>query len=103
MRRPRPCTCRCQQKQRTQATRIQKKDGTSPTVATNSIMITATIDAHKCRNVATVDIPRAFLHAYNNKDTFMLLRGRLAQLMVQVDPALYRKYVTYGKNDKPLL
>jgi hypothetical protein len=66
-------------------------------------MITATIDAHKCRNVATVDIPRAFLHAYNNKDTFMLLRGHLAKLMVQVDPALYHKYIIYGKINKPLL
>jgi hypothetical protein len=66
-------------------------------------MITATIDAHECHNVATVNILGAFLHAYNNKDTYMLLHGRLAKLMVQVDPVLYRKYVTYGKNDKPLL
>jgi hypothetical protein len=66
-------------------------------------MITATIDAHKCRNIATVDILGAFLHAYNDKETFMLLHDHLAELMVQVDPALYCKYVTYGKNNKPLL
>jgi hypothetical protein len=81
----------------------KKEDGASPTIATDSIMITATIDAQKCHNVATVDIPGAFLHAYNSKDTFMLLRDHLARLMVQVDPALYRKYVIYGKNNKPLL
>jgi hypothetical protein len=66
-------------------------------------MITATIHAHKCRNVATIDIPGAFLHAYNDKDTFMLLRGCLAKLMVQVNPTLYRKHVIYGKNNEPLL
>jgi hypothetical protein len=81
----------------------KKEDSTLPTVATDSIMITATIDAHECRNIATVDIPGAFLHAYNNKDTFMLLRSCLTKLMVQVDPALYRKYVTYGENNEPLL
>jgi hypothetical protein len=81
----------------------KKEDGASPTVATNSIMITATIDAHKCHDVATIDIPRAFLHAYNDKDTFMLLCGFLTELMVQVNPALYCKYVIYGKNNEPLL
>jgi hypothetical protein len=80
----------------------KKEDRASPTVATDSIMITATIDAHKCRKVATTNIPGAFLHAYNNKDTFMLLCGRLTKLMVQVSPALYRKYVIYGKNNIPL-
>jgi hypothetical protein len=81
----------------------KKEDGASPTVTTDSLMITATIDAHNHHDVATVDIPRAFLHAYNDKDTFMLLRGRLAELMVQVDPALYYKYVIYSKNKEPLL
>ena len=66
-------------------------------------MITATIDAHERRDVATIDIPGAFFNAYNDKETFMLLRGRLAELMVQVDPNLYRKYIIYNKNDQALL
>ncbi len=81
----------------------KKEDDTSPTIAMDSIMITATIDAYERQDVELVDIPGAFLHAYNNKDTFMLLRGCLAELMVQVNPALYRKYVIYGKNDEALL
>ncbi len=67
----------------------KKEDGASPTVATNSIMITATINAHERCNVPTIDIPGAFLNAYNDKETFMLLKGRLAELMVQVNPNLY--------------
>jgi hypothetical protein len=72
----------------------KKEDGASPTIVMDSIMITATIHAHKHRDIAMVDIPGAFLHTYNDKDTFMLLRERLTEPMVQVDPALYRKYVT---------
>ncbi len=78
----------------------KKEDGASSTVTTDSIMITVTIDAHECRDVAMVDIPGAFLHAYNNKDTFMLLRGHLIELMVQVGPTIYRKYVIYGKKQQ---
>jgi hypothetical protein len=66
-------------------------------------MITATIDANKRCNIATVDIPGAFLHAYNHKDTFMLLRGCLPEHMVKVNPASYRKYIIYSKNNEPLL
>ena len=66
-------------------------------------MITAAILAHKQRNVATIDIPGAFLHAYNDKETIMLLRGRLAELMVQVDPQIYQKYVIYNKIGQALL
>ena len=72
----------------------QKEDGAPPIVATDSIMITATINAHEWRNVATIDIPGAFLNAYKDKETFMLLRGRLTELMVQVDPKLCRKLST---------
>ncbi len=33
----------------------------------------------------------------------MLLRDPLAELMVQVDTNLYRKYIIYDKNDNALL
>ena len=66
-------------------------------------MITAAIDAHKRRDVPTINIPGAFLHAYNNRETIMLLRGRLAELMVQVHPKIYQKYVIYDKNNQSLL
>jgi hypothetical protein len=88
-------------KERTQPG-YKKEDGASPTVATNSIMITTAINAHEQPNVATIDIPGAFLHAYNNKETFMLLKGHLAKLMVQVDPQLYRKLIIYDKNNQAL-
>jgi hypothetical protein len=66
-------------------------------------MIIATIDTHKRRNITTIDIPGAFLNAYNDKETFMLLKGCLAKLMVQVDPNLYQKYIIFDKNNQALL
>jgi hypothetical protein len=89
-------------KERTQPG-YKKGDRASPTIATNSIIITAAIDAHKRRNVATIDIPGAFLHAYNDKEMFMLLKGCLAELMVQVGPQLYQKFVIHNKNNQALL
>jgi hypothetical protein len=96
------CACADGSKERRQPG-YKKEDGASPTVATNSIMITATIDAHERRNVATIDIPGAFLNTYNDKESFMLLKGRLAELMVQVNPNLYQKYIIYNKNNQALL
>ena len=71
-----------------------KADNASPTCSTDAVIITSVMDAHEGRDVATADMPGAYLHKDNNQDTVMLLRGRLAELMVQVEPKLYRKYIT---------
>ena len=49
------------------------------------------------------DISCAFLNAYNDKDTIILLKGCLAEQMVQVDPHLYCKYIIHNKKNQPLL
>ena len=74
-----------------------------PTVATESVFITAIINAHEGRNVACFDIPGVFLHADVDKDITMVLKGRLAELMVQVAPNLYRKYITVNKKGAAIL
>ena len=33
----------------------------------------------------------------------MLLRGKLAEIMVRIDPYFYRKYVTYSAKGVPML
>ena len=33
----------------------------------------------------------------------MLLRGKLAEMMVKIDPSLYRKYIFIGKGQQPML
>jgi hypothetical protein len=80
-----------------------KQDATSPTVSVDSIFLTAIIEAQEGRDVACFDIPGAFLHAETDEDVTMMLKGRLAELMVLVEPALYRKYVTVDSRGQPIL
>ena len=88
----------------------KQKDGTwakqyttSPTVATESVFITAVINTHEGRDVACFDIPGTFLHADVDEDIAMVLKGRLAELMVQVAPNLYRKYITVNRKGTAIL
>jgi len=80
-----------------------KEEITSPTVSTDSLFITAAINAHKERDIATADLPGAFLHADNKDFTIICLGGILAELMVKTAPNIYRKYITTDQKGRPLL
>ncbi len=80
-----------------------KQETMLPTVATESVFITAVVGAHKGCNVACFDIPGAFLHAHLDENVTMVLKGRLAELMVQVAPNLYRKYITVDQKGTAIL
>ena len=43
------------------------------------------------------------LNTDNNKEAIMLLKGKLAELMVQVDPKLYQKYIAMNKKGEAML
>ena len=53
--------------------------------------------------ISILDISNAFLHTENDEKILMLLRGRLAEMIFQVDPSMYRKYVTYSSNGQAML
>jgi hypothetical protein len=72
-------------------------------VATELVFITAVISTHEGRNVACSDIPGTFLHADVNEDITMVLKDRLAELMVQVAPNLYRKYIAVDRKGTAIL
>jgi hypothetical protein len=76
-----------------------KSDATSPTVALESLIITATVDAFE----RIFDVPGAYLTADMDEEVFMCLRGRLAELMVKTAPEIYRKYIYVGSDNKPVL
>ncbi len=88
---------------RKQRETARKGDAASPTVCVESIFITAAIEAFERRDVATVDLPSAYLHAENDETVHMKLHGRLAELMGRVEPSLYRKYITTDSRGKPVL
>ncbi len=72
------CADGCKQKDGTRS----KQDSTSPTVAMVLVFITAVVDAYEGHNVACFNIAGAFLHADVEEDITIVLRGRLAELMV---------------------
>jgi hypothetical protein len=49
-----------------------------------------------------MDIPGAFMQADMDKLVHMRLDGKMAELLVRVDPSRYEKYVVY-ENSKPVL
>ena len=61
------------------------------------MFLTSVIDARENRDVATVDIPGAFMQADMDDVVHMKLEGKMAELLVKVDPKLYRKYVQMEK------
>jgi hypothetical protein len=70
-----------------------KEDASSPTVAIEALMLSCVIDAKENRDVATVDIPGAFMQADMDETVYMKLEGKIAELLVRINPGLYRKFV----------
>ena len=80
-----------------------KSDGSSSAVATDSIFLTGVVDAREGREVAILDIANTFLRAENDERILLFLRGKLTEMMVKIDPSLYRKYVTFSQKGVPML
>jgi hypothetical protein len=78
-----------------------KGDVSSPTVAIESVLLTITIDAFKAQDVATVDIPGAFLQAEMEGVVYVRLTDVVVDVLTKIDPA-YDNYVTYEGNKKVL-
>jgi hypothetical protein len=79
-----------------------KEESSSPTVAIESLFLTAVIDAKEGRYVATCDIPGAFMHADMDEIVHMKIEGPMAKLLVNIDPKLYEPYLTH-ENGKPVI
>ena len=87
---------------RKQRLHTPKDDASSPTVATESVLLSCVIDAKERRDVATVDIPGAFMQGDQDETVHMRPEGTLAELLTKCDPKLYRKYVV-TENNRPVL
>jgi hypothetical protein len=81
---------------RPQRAYIPKEDAASPTVRNESTMLTATIDARERRDVATVDLPGAFMQADMDDVVHMRLTGAMVQILGEID-ATYSKFVCIEK------
>ena len=85
---------------------ISKEDASSPTVATESVLLTCAIDAQEGRDVAIIDIPNAFIQtrAERPEDQVLLrLRGLLADFLIEIDPEYYKPFATKDKYGNTVL
>jgi hypothetical protein len=79
---------------------IPKEDASSPTVATESVLLSCIIDAEEGRDVAVIDIPNAFIQTRveDEKDmAFIKIRGVLVDILVEIAPDIYKSYVSQDK------
>ena len=78
---------------RKQRSTTDKDSVSAPTVATESLILTCVIDAIDNWDVATVDIPSAFIQAdMEREEVHMKFEGQMVHLLARIDPKLYRKY-----------
>ena len=49
------------------------------------------------------DIPGEFLHADMEDEVHMLLEGTIAELIIKLEPSLYRKHIWHNQKGKPML
>jgi hypothetical protein len=88
----------------TQRSYMSKEESSSPTVLTESVIITSMIEAKEKRDVMTSDIPNAFCQtptppAKVGERIIMKITGELALILVKMDPATYQDYLVYeGKS-----
>jgi hypothetical protein len=68
-----------------------KTETASPTVATNSVMVTIIMDAYERRDVATASIAGAYLKAYMKDFTIMMFSGISFDILCKLDD----KYKAY--------
>jgi hypothetical protein len=60
-----------------------------------SVILTSIIDAFEDRDVATVDIPGAFMQTEMDDHVHMKLNIHIVELLTQAEPKSYRKYAMY--------
>jgi hypothetical protein len=85
---------------------ISKENVSSPTVATESALLTSLVDAQENRDIIIVDIPNAFIQTVmeNNEDkVVMRIRGHMVDVLVKVAPRVYGPYVSTDKQGRTQL
>ena len=86
---------------------LGREESASPTAAQESIMLTATVDAHERRDTMTSDVPNAFIQTkleYQPGDDRIVMKitGVLVDILINDNPDIYGGYVAYERGEKVL-
>jgi hypothetical protein len=91
----------------TQREYIEREDASSPTAATETILITGVIEAKQRRDIMTNDVPNAFVQTPVPQDgdkIIMKIRGQLVDILTEIAPETYHSYIVYeGKKKQKVL
>jgi hypothetical protein len=82
---------------------IPKDEVASPTVSTESTFIMASIAAKEQRKVQCYNVPSTFVNTNVDEEVIMVLKGELAEMMIQIAPEVSRKYVSVDKKGTKIL
>ena len=85
---------------------IENEDASSPTVATESVILTSIIDTVEERETAVIDIPNAFIQTMvkdKEKRVIMRICGMLVDMLVKIAPDIYKDYVSMNKQGEKQL
>eukprot|EP00934_Nitzschia_sp_Nitz4_P008987 Nitzschia sp. Nitz4//scaffold353_size16344//11151//16190//NITZ4_008865-RA/size16344-processed-gene-0.13-mRNA-1//1//CDS//3329548925//8977//frame0 len=77
----------------------RREDATSPTVANESVFITAVIDGAENREVAVVDVPGAFMQAEMDELVHVRLTGVIVDVLMEIDPS-YQQFMCIERGVK---
>jgi hypothetical protein len=70
-----------------------KEKASSPTVSVESLMLSCTIDAMEGQDVATADIPGAFMQADMDEVVHIHIEGTMAKILLEIDKKHYEPFV----------
>ena len=77
---------------------LSKEDMSLPTMSTKGLMLLCIIDTMEDREVATADIPGAFLkNDYDKGDIHIKLEGDMATLLEDTEPEYYKYFIYIDK------
>ena len=79
---------------------ISKEDASSPTVATEAVLLSCIIDTEEERDVAVINIPNSFIQTqveYKKDMAFIKICGVLADILAEIAPDVYKSHVTTDK------
>ena len=82
---------------------VSKDDVGAPTCSLQALFLSATIDAMENRDVATIDIPNAFIQTDLKEVVHIRMRGPIVQLLVSRDVKRYVPYVYTNKKGEQVL
>jgi hypothetical protein len=85
---------------------ISRENASSPTVATESVLLTSLVNVRENHDIAIVDIPNAFIQTVvedNEDKVIMRIREHMVDVLVKVAPSVYGPYVSTNKQGRKQL